>query len=456
VINTRSMQKCTIASGIACLMLYETIEACGQAPPVLWTYDVGSTIATSPTLATDGTLYVQTANALIAVTNNGVVASNRWSFPVALWAPGTEAVDVSGTVYLTSSDGNLYAINPDGSLKWKYAAAGVGSTPAIGRDGTIYVSATGFLNAVTPAGQMKWRAFIGEDAGNCSPTIGSDGTIYIGSVANPALFAINADGTQKWSNTGSYAPGDSEAIGADGTLYAVLRSSLTAFGAGGSIIWQTSTNQLGVGAAPALLKNGTILVCGGNSAAGLSAFSPDGFLLWQILNQTGREPPQTTPAIDSSGVIYHCVSNGVWAINAQGSVLWNLNAPGIPGPGGFFAGTSPTIGPDGTIYVALSTVLYAIAGTNKLSDSAWPMLHQNPRHTGKVEKPALGKPQKRSDSGFQFQLYSQLGSTNTIQVSSDLYGWTSWTDLLVTNVPMDVVDFSATNSLSRFYRAVDP
>jgi len=82
------------------------------------------------------------------------------------------------------------------------------------------------------------------------------------------------------------------------------------------------------------------------------------------------------------------------------------------------------------------------------------MYRQNPRHTGKIEKPSVSQPQKRSDKNFQFQLYAQLGQTQAVQTSTDLTAWTSLTNVTITNVPMDVVDLSASNFLSRFYRAL--
>jgi len=82
------------------------------------------------------------------------------------------------------------------------------------------------------------------------------------------------------------------------------------------------------------------------------------------------------------------------------------------------------------------------------------MYRQNCRHTGKVEKPSLQQPKKRSDASFQFQLYAQVGQTQLIQTSTDLAAWISLTNVAVTNVPMDVVDLSASNFPSRFYRTV--
>ena len=45
-----------------------------------------------------------------------------------------------GTIYLASEDMKLYALKPDGTLKWKLTDNDeIGSSPTIGGDGTIYV-----------------------------------------------------------------------------------------------------------------------------------------------------------------------------------------------------------------------------------------------------------------------------------------------------------------------------
>jgi len=65
------------------------------------------------------------------------------------------AVGADGTVYVGSDDSNLYAINPDGSEKWRVTTGGeVRSSPAIGSDGTIYVgSHDGRLYAIVQGNQ---------------------------------------------------------------------------------------------------------------------------------------------------------------------------------------------------------------------------------------------------------------------------------------------------------------
>jgi len=94
------------------------------------------------------------------------------------------------------------------------------NSPAIGSDGTIYVgSLDNNLYAINPDGTQKWTFATG-DFVESTPAIGSDGTIYVGSNDFFAFYAINPDGSQKWR---AFSTGEdvtsSPAIGSDGTIY---------------------------------------------------------------------------------------------------------------------------------------------------------------------------------------------------------------------------------------------
>jgi len=71
--------------------------------------------------------------------------------------PGHPVIASDGAVIVGSDDGYLYALNPSGTLRWKFPAAGsplgaIRSKPAIGADGIIYFAADdGKLYAVDPA-----------------------------------------------------------------------------------------------------------------------------------------------------------------------------------------------------------------------------------------------------------------------------------------------------------------
>ena len=68
------------------------------------------------------------------------------------WCINAPAVDANGVIYANSEDGNLYVINPDGSLKqhlFLKLALGAAYTPlAIGGDGKIYTENDGHLFVV--------------------------------------------------------------------------------------------------------------------------------------------------------------------------------------------------------------------------------------------------------------------------------------------------------------------
>ncbi len=439
-----------------------------QPPPgtVLWTYEAASTILWSPALAADGTIYIGTYTGLYAITKAGACVSNKWVFPAH--TRGSPSIGADGTIYFgdDSTNVNLNALDPSGALLWAFpiqklsqSLVTIRSSPAVAGDNTIYCVASGRLYAFTHDGTRKWDVQIddGSIVSALSPVVGADGTIYVGS--NLGLFyAFNPEGTVKWSVGGLGNPGESAAIGADGTVYFTSGLSPTvplyAFAPDGTRLWSNWTNEFS-GASPVVGKDGTIYV-GSYPGRTLYAVRPDGVATWQALSEFTLRypPPPTSPATDTSGMLYYCVSNSVFALTSQGQVQWVVTAPGTPAVGTFWATTSPVIGPDGTIYAALNTKLYAIAGTNALGDTPWPMYRQNARHTGKVEKPVLKPPQKRSDANFEFQLYpQQLGLTYTVESSSNLYKWTSLTSFVANTLPTDVVDLTASNAPARFYRA---
>ena len=101
------------------------------------------------------------------------------------------AIGTEGTLYVGSKDKKVYAINPDGSLKWSFLTGDdVDSSPAIGTEGTIYVgSYDEKVYAINPDGTQKWSLQTGS-LGRSSPAISSDGTIYLGSTDN-RFYAIN-------------------------------------------------------------------------------------------------------------------------------------------------------------------------------------------------------------------------------------------------------------------------
>ncbi len=108
-------------------------------------------------------------------------------------------IDANGVIYIGSDDGVFYAINPDGSLKWKYithSAITCGfAGPNIGLDGTIYFSDQTALYAVDQDGLLKWKK---DGYHNTAVTISPDGnSLYVMHIRS-GLEALDLNGNTKW------------------------------------------------------------------------------------------------------------------------------------------------------------------------------------------------------------------------------------------------------------------
>ncbi|MGP1346813.1 MAG: outer membrane protein assembly factor BamB family protein [Phycisphaerales bacterium] len=129
------------------------------------------------------------------------------------------SVGPDGTVYVDDVRGRLYALDPDGGLKWTVDAlrgaqgSGDEGPIAVGGDGTIYVGTnplgqTVRLEAFNPDGTHKWTFTIDHAlTWQAGPSIGPDGKIYGAMNAGELLgnafdvFAVNPDGSAAWTTT---------------------------------------------------------------------------------------------------------------------------------------------------------------------------------------------------------------------------------------------------------------
>jgi len=123
-----------------------------------------------------------------------------------------------GTIYVGDDQSVLYAVDPEGSLKWHFDAGGsVIGSPVIDNDGVVYFTAGPAVYAVNPDGSLKWRyAPQPRIPLTASPVIAADGTLYFG--GDFAVIALHHDGTLK-ASLRDYTPTSSLTIAQDGTIY---------------------------------------------------------------------------------------------------------------------------------------------------------------------------------------------------------------------------------------------
>jgi hypothetical protein len=137
----------------------------------------------------------------------------KWKFKTTWGTSGNPSIGNDGIVYVGSD--KLYALYPNGTLKWSFdlgTERWIGhSCPAISADGTIYVGthigegAGGDIIAINPDGTERWRKKTAYEWVDSSPSIGEDGTVYIGSAYEMGRGYLHAFGSVE-SNSPPEAP----------------------------------------------------------------------------------------------------------------------------------------------------------------------------------------------------------------------------------------------------------
>jgi outer membrane protein assembly factor BamB len=146
---------------------------------VKWTFQTGDWVRVSPCVGDDGTVYcVSLDSYLYAIyPGNGTM---KWC--VSVGAGTNPTIGRDGTIYCGYS--YLCAVRPNGSIKWIFnpgAGRSIrGSTPCASAEGIIYFGTSdgGEVIAVNPDGTERWRNIF--EHYESAPAIGKDGTIYIG------------------------------------------------------------------------------------------------------------------------------------------------------------------------------------------------------------------------------------------------------------------------------------
>jgi outer membrane protein assembly factor BamB len=322
--------------------------------PVGWMFPLPFSGFT-PAIASDGTVYVCGRYSLFALRGGG---TEKWhyEFPLRENIFGSGSVEIvgshysaptvgpDGTVYVNTLrggrgtqtvEGGVYAIRPDGTLKWRTRDAGGTAAPIIGEDGTIYAAIGGYgtadssrILAIRPDGMLKWSVETGLWI-QASPSIGPDGTLYAGTSHHPLdvpawFYAISPEGRIQWKYDTS---GDVKDMP------------------------PAQINPPDIYNSPAVDSNGRVYF--GNEIGLLYAMSPDGEVEW---------------------------IEDVWSMHDQG--------PALARDGTLIVATHSPFG-----LIAINT------GSHGLADSPWPKFRRNNANTGnagRLEPPgsvrSAGKP----------------------------------------------------------------
>ena len=340
-----------------------------QTNDLKWSHDYHTAIHPLPVIGSDETLYFgvdwDPDMGFRFLSVSPIDGDQNWTYDIGgsvlstaaiFWHP--DSVGMNGRIFASSNDGNVYAIAPDGTTQWIFYSGGsMASTISLAIDGTIYVSNSAIFFAQNPVdGTVIWQIDLGQ-TGNAPPAIGDNGIIYKGSYQ--LLYAFDSDGNVLWTFPTNGWIGASS-IGADGTIY-VCSDKIYAINSDGSEKWSTAIEGENYYNPPAIALDGTIYIGSGQ----LYALDPDdGSIIW-IFNEGEGVNAYNTPTIGGDGTIY-VGGKGVnlFSIDPNGTENWSFEADERL--------NSPVIGSDGTLYITSSDDnLYVIGDTLTYSGPIW-------------------------------------------------------------------------------------
>jgi len=148
-------------------------------------------------IAVDGLILAPNADHnLYAINANGVV---QWKFTAknGLW---NQPVTDGKSVFVSSMDKNLYALNPkSGKVLWSVDLGGsVLFSQAIADDGILYIATfNNEILAISPdSGKILWK--VPTDGTVWEPVVVKDGTLYAGDQSGKVFALSTKDGSKVW------------------------------------------------------------------------------------------------------------------------------------------------------------------------------------------------------------------------------------------------------------------
>jgi hypothetical protein len=187
---------------------WPNIHAINPDGSTKWIYGdvVGQTMISGPNVGPDGNVYGVAHAPGTGVFSLSPQGDLRWSFEAPEYTPigqqGQEIVFSDSQLFFCQN-GNFDSFDFDGNKIFGNSTLtqyddGSPQT-AVGPNGDSYVEEWGRLKSYDPDGNLNWIAF---DVGGSylrDPDVGPDGTIYVMRNVFNTFWALNPDGSEKWS-----------------------------------------------------------------------------------------------------------------------------------------------------------------------------------------------------------------------------------------------------------------
>jgi outer membrane protein assembly factor BamB len=158
-----------------------------------WSTNIGSNLSATPTVSSEGTIYIGGLNGMIfAILPGGAI---DWSIQTEHEIRAQASIGVSDNIYIGNDGGYVYGIKKNGTQIWKEDVDGaVWGKILVGEDNSVYAAAitSKYLRKINAwTGQIMWSTKLGPMV-QSSPVIDENGLVYIGS-SDGNLYGVESE-----------------------------------------------------------------------------------------------------------------------------------------------------------------------------------------------------------------------------------------------------------------------
>jgi len=133
-----------------------TAASLNSGPKLLWNLPLGG--AGKPSVNATGTIFISTQDKkLMAINPDGTIL---WEAPLDETIVGAPALDSKGRIIVADSKGSVTCFDENGNRLWRVLATNgreATSGPIVGAQGNIYLTAVDSVAALSPDGKSLWR-----------------------------------------------------------------------------------------------------------------------------------------------------------------------------------------------------------------------------------------------------------------------------------------------------------